>query len=66
MSIEQYYTNQDKLNAPDGLDAFDRAQWYKAESEKLKKELSEEDLKTVTDAEKQFNYKMQSAHGTQK
>lgn len=60
MTLEEYYSRKNNLDAPKDLDAFDSANWYTIQIKELQKNLSKTDLKTVLEEEKQWQRKMQS------
>ncbi|MDH1603450.1 hypothetical protein [Empedobacter sp. GD03739] len=60
MTLEEYYSRKNNLDAPKDLDAFDRANWYTTQIKELQKSLSKTDLKIVLQEESNWQNKMQS------
>ncbi len=62
MTLEAYYIAKDKLQAPDGLDAFQRKEWYSEQIQNLQRELNNDDLNVVLEEQRNWQQKLQSAH----
>lgn len=63
MTLEEYYKAKEKIKAPEGMDWFDKFDFYKTENDKLKKQLSPEALRIVKEREDRWEDKMQSSVG---
>lgn len=63
MTIEEYDIALENLTPPDGLDSFERRDWFQKERQKLQNQLSEDDLKVVLEEERIWYEKMQSSVG---
>lgn len=61
MSLEEYYTKKSALKAPEELDFIQRRSWFKTQVEKLQFQLSEADLKTVSEQNKEWQNKIDSS-----
>lgn len=61
MTLEKFYQAKSNLKAPGNLDFIQGRNWYKSEIEKLKKQLSPEDLKIVNDRQNEWQKKVNSS-----
>ncbi|MDO4763848.1 MAG: hypothetical protein Q4A00_05650 [Flavobacteriaceae bacterium] len=60
MTLEEYYKAIKNLKAPDNMDWVKRHFYYMEETEKLRSQLSEKDLKVVLEEQRRWEDKMQS------
>lgn len=61
MTIKQFYQAKSNLKAPENFDYIQERNWYKLEIEKLKNQLSKEDLKIVNFRQNEWQKKVNSS-----
>lgn len=61
MTLDEFYTAKSKLKAPENLNFLQECNWYRVEVEKLKEQLSKEDLATVNARQKDWQKKVDSS-----
>lgn len=63
MTLEEYYKALEQIKAPAEMDWYEKGNFYKNETEKLRSKLSKEDLKKVLKYERRWADRMQSEAG---
>ncbi|GGG47159.1 hypothetical protein [Epilithonimonas arachidiradicis] len=61
MTLDEFYTAKSKLKAPENLNFLQERNWYRVEVEKLKEQLSKEDLATVNARQNDWQKKVDSS-----
>ncbi len=60
MTLKEYYKALEQIKIPEGLSFSKEMEYYKKEMDKLRSQLSQEDLETVLENVRRFQRKMQS------